>query len=244
MNAFFLLATTGNCAIAADLSTKAQASVSEYKEGEGLIPVTDSTQTLTKTASLHPRKGKIPEGNEVYTISGIGAALTSGETAGILSQRTSTSLGFNIGLGRSAFFLYPSADLLVFEYNQQRSDPDFNYDMKKGRSTFTTFNLMAGVRARAGSFSAYFFGGPGLSFVKEPRILVDEAGGTASLTRQKSKSLTLKGGFGLDYKIGAFTLFAEGSYARYFKKFQDRQIEIFPVFGGMKSDISAIFHKK
>ena len=57
-------------------------------------------------------------------------------------------------------------------------------------------------------------------------------------------STTFKGGLGLDYRIGTFTLFIEGSYIYNFKSVQGRNVEVIPVFGGLKSDISTIFRKK
>ena len=196
--------------------------------------------TIKKSKELSPTK-KGSKG--VYAISGIGTALPIGTGAQILSSKVSTSLGLNIGLGTSSFFLYPSADLLVFKYNQHIKDPQFPLNTENFRASFTTFSLMLAQKNRIGNLGIYPFAGPGLSLIKEPRVRMDE-GNNVVMEGRKTHSATFKGGLGLDYSIGAFTLFVEGSYIYNFKSVQERNIEAIPVFGGLKSDVSTIFRRK
>lgn len=181
------------------------------------------------------------ERGRVYSVSGIGSGLTGGMTGNVLKPKVSTTLGFEIAIGRKNFFLYPSVDLLVFRYDQQISDANFLYGSQRSRGTYSTFTLLLGYRKPLGNFSIYPFAGFGGSMINEPRLTVNETSQQAMLGSRKSSSMALKGGIGLDYRIGQFVMFTEGSHIHNFKSLQERQVRIFPVYLGIRSNISSVF---
>lgn len=77
--------------------------------------------------------------------------------------------------------------------------------------------------------------------INEPRLTVDETSQQAILDSRKSSSWAFKGGIGLDYRIGQFVMFTEGSHLHNFKSIQERQVRIFPVYIGIRSNISSVF---
>jgi hypothetical protein len=180
----------------------------------------------------------------VYTISGIGFGLTGGKAGEVFKPKVSTKLGLDISIGKKGFFLYPSANLLIFGYDQKEPDPEYNYLVKSGRSTITNFSIAIGNRQKAGSFNIYEYAGAGGAIRKEPRMSVNTAGNQILLSFKKSNSMSLTAGVGAEYMIGQFIIFAEGSYFYNSREVQDRKLFIFPVQIGFKSNISTLFNRK
>lgn len=51
---------------------------------------------------------------------------------------------------------------------------------------------------------------------------------------------TLRSGVGVDYKVGGFFLFLETGWLHTFRPMQDRQVNVISLFGGLKTDVTAL----
>lgn len=180
----------------------------------------------------------------MYSVSGMGFGFTGGKTNVLLKPKFSTNLGLDISLGRGSFFLYPSAEFLTFRYDQQVSDADYVYNAQKSRASYKVFTISLGYRETLGKLSFYQFAGIGGGLVIEPRMTVNMSSQQTILHNRKSKTLSARGGLGIDYRIGQFMLFAEGTHLHNFKTLQERKILVFPVYLGLKSNISSLFYRK
>ncbi|MXV52853.1 autotransporter outer membrane beta-barrel domain-containing protein [Pedobacter sp. HMF7647] len=178
----------------------------------------------------------------LYTSNGIGFSFPVGGSD-VLKPKFSTSLGLNINLGKKGWFLYPKLNLQVFRYDQQISEPGYNYAIQKGRATTYLVNVAAGYRLSQDKFTFYPFLGAGGGMIIAPRIRVD-ANNQAILESVTIWTPGFEGGFGAEYAIGQIKLFAEGSYQTGTKKIEDKRFSAVPVFVGIKSNISGIFAKK
>jgi hypothetical protein len=224
----------GNSAIGATIGTLVGVSAQAFIYKSFNNSSSDSLIVKT-TPELAIKRGSI------YTVSGIGLGLTGGTTRNILKPKISTTLGLDFSLGKGGFFLYPSVELLVFRYDQQISDADYSFSSQSSRATYSTFTLSLGFRKNLGNFSIYQFAGLGGALVKEPRIIVDVINQRTMLSSRKSSTWAAKGGIGVDYNLGQFVFFTEGSHLHHFKSLQDRKILIFPAYIGVKSNISGLF---
>ncbi|WP_256013886.1 hypothetical protein [Desertivirga xinjiangensis] len=195
----------------------------------------------TTSIQVTSDKRILNERGSVYSVSGIGLGFTGGETGDLLKPGFSTNLGLDISLGAGSFFLYPSADLLTFRYDQQIADNNYLYSAQKSRASYKIFTLAFGYRKSVGKLRIYQFAGFGGGVVAEPRISVREDSQEAVLHNKKSSTWSAKGGLGFDYQIGQFVVFAEGTHLHNFKSLQDRKILVFPVYIGLKSNISSLF---
>lgn len=191
-----------------------------------------NAKAQSETDSLHHRK--------VYVTSGMGWGFALGETNDVLQAKFSNSLGLDISLANRHYFLYPSIDFLTFRYNQQVSDPEYPYDLDRGRSNFYVLNLAGGIRKQLGKLNLYAFAGPGVGVVSEPRATVSSA--TSKVTIETSTHLTptLRGGVGADYQIGGFFLFIETGWLHHFRHIQQRQVNVVPLYGGLKTDVTRL----
>ncbi|MFB2121324.1 hypothetical protein [Parapedobacter sp. 2B3] len=184
------------------------------------------------TDSLHHRK--------VYVTSGMGWGFALGETNDVLQAKFSNSLGLDISLANRHYFIYPSIDFLTFRYNQQVHDPDYDYDLDRGRSNFYILNLAGGVRKQLGRLNAYAFGGPGIGVVVEPRAAVSSAAGRVTIETSAHLTPTLRGGIGADYQIGGFFLFIETGWLHNFRSIQQRPVNALSLYGGLKTDVTKL----
>ena len=233
-------------------SSIAHARVADYQKHPASagseMETTKINRTISEldTGNIEGKKGmSVPAGRgRIYSVSGIGYGFTSGETNVLLQPKFSTNLGFDISLGKGDFFVYPSVDFLIFRYDQQITDPNYLYTSQRSRASFTIFTLAFGYRKSFGNVSIYPFAGIGGGLVSEPRISVNESNLEAVLNKKKSKTLSAKGGLGLDYRIGQFVIFTEANVLHNFDSLQERKINVFPVYLGLKSNLSSVFTGK
>lgn len=197
-----------------------------------LLLVTGRVSAQSGTDTLHHRK--------VFVVSGLGWGVAAGETSEVLQAKFSNSLGLDISLANRHYFLYPSVDFLTFRYNQQEQDPDYAYDLEKGRSNFYMLNLAGGVRKQLDRLNIYAYAGPGAGVVVEPRALVSPSQNRVTINSTAHITPTLRAGVGADYKIGGFFLFAEAGWLHNFRDIQDRQVNVISLYGGLKTDVTAL----
>lgn len=192
-----------------------------------------NAKAQSETDSLHHRK--------LFVTSGIGWGFALGETKNVLQAKFSNSLGLDISLANRHYFLYPSIDFLTFRYNQQVGDPDYPFDLERGRSNFYILNLAGGIRKQMGKLNVYAFAGPGIGVVVEPRAVVSSTA-AKKVTIETSTHLTptLRGGGGADYNIGGFFLFVETGWLHHFRLIQQRPVNVLSVFGGLKTDVTKL----
>ncbi|MFC3196150.1 hypothetical protein ACFOET_00855 [Parapedobacter deserti] len=177
---------------------------------------------------------------KVFVISGLGWGFALGETSEVLQAKFSNSLGLDISLPNRHYFLYPTVDFLTFRYNQQEHDPDYAYDLEKGRSNFYILNLAGGIRRQLGRLNTYAYAGPGAGVVVEPRAAVSTDQSRVTIENITHITPTVRAGVGADYKIGGFFLFIEAGWLHNFRNIQERQVNIISLYGGLKTDVTAL----
>ncbi|MEC3879871.1 hypothetical protein [Parapedobacter sp. 10938] len=186
----------------------------------------------SETDSLHHRK--------VFVTSGMGWGFALGETNDVLQAKFSNSLGLDISLGNRHYFVYPSIDFLTFRYNQQASDPDYPYNLDRGRSNFYILNLAGGIRKQVDKLNAYAFAGPGVGVVVEPRAVVLPDASKVTIETSAHLTPTLRSGVGADYRIGSFFLFVEMGWLHNFRRIQQRPVNVLSLYGGLKTDVTKL----
>lgn len=230
----------GNSAVGATIGSTIGVSAFDFVYNSfKRVPDSPVAVPLEKSA-----KAEAVQRGRLYTVSGVGSGLTGGLTGNILKPKVSTTLGLDVALGKGSFFLYPSVELLVFGYNQQVPDADFSFSSEKTRATYSTFTLSLGYRKALGNFSIYQFAGLGGALVNEPRMTVDAVNRQTTLSSRKTSTWAAKGGVGFDYRLGQFVIFTEGSHLHNFKSMQNQKILVFPVYIGIKSNISGLLKSK
>jgi len=177
---------------------------------------------------------------KIYVVSGLGWGFALGETAEVLQAKFSNSLGLDISLSNPDLFVYPSVDFLSFRYNQKVHDPAYEYDLEKGRSNLYVLNLAGGVRKQIDRLNIYAYAGPGAGVVVEPRAYISEAQQRVVIESTSHIIPTLRAGIGADYKIGNFFLFLEAGWLHNFRNIQDRQVNLTSLYGGLKTDVTAL----
>lgn len=186
----------------------------------------------SESDSLHHRK--------VYVTSGMGWGFALGETNEVLQAKFSNSLGLDISLANRHYFIYPSVDFLTFRYNQQIHDPDYQYDLDRGRSNFYILNLAGGIRKQVDKLNVYAFAGPGVGVVVEPRAAVSSAANKVTIETSAYLTPTVRGGGGADYQIGGFFLFIEMGWLHNFRQMQQRPVNVLSLYGGLKTDVTKL----
>ena len=133
-------------------------------------------------------------------------------------------------------------DLLSYGYYQNYSDETGNpYRIKYGSSTFYMLEVTPGYRFSGQHLSFYVFAGPGIGLINLPNIEVNTAQLTATQQNKYSFTGSAEAGLGLDINLGSsFIIFVQGRYMHNFSKVQDQQVNLFPAFLGVKSNISAV----
>lgn len=177
---------------------------------------------------------------EVHVISNVGFGAPLGKTKEVLSTKYSSSLGLDISMTKRPYFLYPSLDFLAFGYDQKIADPAFAYQLEKGRSNLYVANLAAGMRKRNKRWGVYGFAGPGVGLRREPRAEVDSGAETVILRNQFIWGPTVRGGAGVDYRLGNVFLYIESSYLHHFREIQSRPMHVLAVYGGLKSSVTRV----
>lgn len=186
----------------------------------------------TRTDTIHHKK--------VYVVNGMGWGFTAGKTKEVLTAKYSGNLGLDISLKDRKYFLYPSLDFLVFDYNQQEHDPGYPYDLQEGRSNFYMLNLAAGMRRQFSRLNTYAYAGPGAGVVVEPRSVVLQDESKVRIDNIFHLTPSMRAGIGADYKLGNFFLFLELGWLHNFRKIQDRPVHVISMFGGLKTDVTRI----
>ncbi|GGC29889.1 hypothetical protein GCM10011386_22410 [Parapedobacter defluvii] len=200
-----------------------------------LLLLTRTVCAQSGTDTIHHQK--------VYVVSGLGWGFAVGETSEVLQAKFSNSIGLDISLANRHYFLYPSVDFLSYRYNQQVHDPDYPYDLEKGRSNFYILNLAGGVRKQIEKLNIYAYAGPGAGVVVEPRARVSEGQKRVIVENTTHLTPTLRAGVGADYKIGNFFLFLEAGWLHNFRNIQERQVNLLSMYGGLKTDVTALKNK-
>lgn len=177
---------------------------------------------------------------KVFVVSGMGWGFSVGKTREVLAPKFSSNLGLDVSLRNPNYFLYPSLDFLVFNYDQQEPDPDYAHRLEQGRSNFYNLNLAAGVRRQFDIVNTYAFAGPGVGLVSEPRSEVSSAEQIVRIENTYHITPSLRAGVGANIKLGNFYLFLEGAWLHNFVNIQNRPVHVFSMYGGLKTDVTRL----
>ncbi|WP_433902424.1 hypothetical protein [Sphingobacterium puteale] len=177
---------------------------------------------------------------KVYYWGTTGMGFPIGKTKDILSQKFSGSIGLDISLKNSMFFVSPTLYTLSFKYKQLLPDPDFAYRIEDANTNFYTFAFSGGVRKQMRRLNVYGFLGPGVGLTSEPRANVLTEQKLVKMENKNHFNLSSKLGAGADYKFNGFFLGLELGYLHNFRKIQHTPVNIFTVMIGLKSDITQI----
>lgn len=189
------------------------------------------------------------DSTQLFSISGFGYGFNSGTLNTVLKPQFSSNLGVELRAKNNKFFVMGVLDLLSYGYYQNYSDQAGNpYRIKYGSSTFYMFEVTPGYRINLNHLSLYGFIGPGLGLTNLPNIEVSTQQLTATQVNKYTFTGSAEAGLGADILLGpAFTIFVQGRYMHNFSKVQNQNVNLFPVFLGIKSNISAVlgvFKKK
>ncbi len=180
-----------------------------------------------------------------YTMSGFGFSFPVGETGDYMGAKFSNTLGANIGLGKSGgLFIYPKVNLHSYKFNQLVTEPGNPYLVKDGRSTTYIANINLGYRTTKGKMSYYGYLGGGGGIILTQKGNVNGPNNTVTLSNKSNGLGTMELGAGIEYKLGTFILFTEGSYLHGFSKLEDKPFNAIPLTVGFKTDLSKVFMKK
>lgn len=182
--------------------------------------------------------------DRLYTSSGIGFSLPVGETNEYFGPKFSTTLGVNLGLGKSGLFLYPKVSLHAFEYDQQILDPGFNLLFENSRATTYLLNVALGYRKMVGRFGYYGFIGTGGGFLLTPQVKLTDNNRTATVSNKNNAMTMLESGLGIEYSLGKLSLFLESSFMNGFNKIEGRRFQSVPISIGIKPNLSSILNDK
>lgn len=177
---------------------------------------------------------------KVYYWGTTGMGFPIGKTKDILSPKFSGSIGLDISLKNSMFFVSPTLYTLSFKYKQRLPDPDYAYRIEDANTNFYTFAFSGGVRKQMRRLNVYGFLGPGIGLTSEPRANVMADQKLVKMENINRFNLSSKLGAGADYKFNGFFLGLELGYLHNFRKIQDTPVNIFTVMIGLKSDITQI----
>ena len=177
---------------------------------------------------------------KVYYWGTTGMGFPIGKTKDILSPKFSGSIGLDISLKNSMFFVSPTLYTLSFKYKQRLPDPDYAYRIEDANTNFYTFAFSGGVRKQMRRLNVYGFLGPGIGLTSEPRANVMADQKLVKMENINRFNLSSKLGAGADYKFNGFFLGLELGYLHNFRKIQETPVNIFTVMIGLKSDITQI----
>ena len=203
-----------------------------------LVTILTTTLCFKSSAQITLRTDKL------YSMSGFGFALPTGETSDYLTPKFSTSLGINVGLGNGGLFFYPKVSLHAFSFNEITPDVGYTYTLQKGRATTYLLNAALGYRKFSGKFAYYGFAGGGGGFVLTPRISVNQTSLRTELDNKSNAMAMLEAGAGIEYNIGGASLFLEVSHLMGFNAIQNRDFKTVPITIGIKPNLSKLLTKK
>lgn len=179
---------------------------------------------------------------KVYYFAGTGLALPIGKTKEVLSPKLfAGSMGLDISLKNSKYYLYPALYTFNFAYDQKLDDQKYNHSIENGNASIYMLNLAGGVRRQMKRLNTYVYVGPSFGLVIEPRAQQIES--TVKIEYDRSFAVGAKMGIGADYKFKSFFLGGEVGYMGHFTKIQDRSFNALTILFGLKSDITRLSDK-
>jgi hypothetical protein len=179
--------------------------------------------------------------SQLFSVSGVGYGFTSGKIKEVLKPRFSSNLGIEIAPKNSSFFVSAVVDILSFGYYQNYTEKAQEpYRIKNGNSTFYLLEVTPGYRKRFKHISLYGYAGPGVGLMDLPSATVNNTQQTATMVDNYSWTASAKAGLGIDYSLGGFVVFLQGGYIHNFSKVQNMNVNIFPAYIGLKSNITGI----
>lgn len=179
---------------------------------------------------------------KIYYFAGTGLALPIGKTKEVLSPKLfAGSMGLDIALKNSKYYLYPALYMFNFSYDQQLDDPKFNHYIENGNASIYMLSLAGGTRKQLNRLNTYVYGGPSIGLVNEPRA--KELESIVKINYDRSFAVGAKVGMGADYKFKSFFLGGEIGYMRHFTKLQGRPFHAITILFGLKSDITRLGEK-
>jgi len=180
---------------------------------------------------------------KIYYFGGTGMAFPMGKTKDILTPKFSGSMGLDISLKDSRFYVMPVLYTLSFGYKQQIEDGITNYKIENGDATFYNLSLSAGMRKQYRRLNTYAYVGPGFGLFLEPRAIVRPEVSIVEIEKKSKFNISSKLGVGADYKFKGFFLGLELGYVHSFTKIQNTPINALTVMVGLKSDITRLGDK-
>jgi hypothetical protein len=182
--------------------------------------------------------------DKLYTMSGFGLSVPVGQSGSFMKPKFSTSIGVNLGIGNSGLFLYPKLSLHAFGYDNNIPDAKNNYQLQQARATTYLLNIALGYRKIIDKFAFYAFAGAGGGIILTPRIEVNQAANTALLNEKTNQIGIIEPGAGMEYNLGAISVFAEGSYMHGLGDVGNRPFNAIPLTFGIKPNLSRLFTRK
>ena len=180
---------------------------------------------------------------KVFAATGLGFGFPIGGVKKTLSPRVSNTLGFNIPLRDSRYFLYPLIDFMTFGYKQLIKDDTYEYKIDNGSANIYGLSIMPGLNQFLGSLRLYAFAGPFVHLVYEPRVAANLDTQVAKIEDKIYFTGGLRGGVGAHYQLGDFYLFIESGIVRNFSKIEGERLWIQTAHGGLKTDITKLTDK-
>lgn len=188
--------------------------------------------------------------DKLYSMSGFGVSIPVGESSSFMRPKFSTTVGFNLGLGKGdksgngGLFLYPKLSLHVYGYDNTELDPRSNAELTNGRATTYLLNVALGYRKVINRFAFYAFIGGGGGFILTPRVVISPQDSYATLNNKTNHLGIIEPGAGAEYRIGGVNLFLESSYMQGLGKIGDHTFHSVPVTIGIKPNLSKLLYKK
>src|SRR5690606_551744 len=107
---------------------------------------------------------------KIYYFAGTGLALPIGKTKEVLSPKLfAGSMGLDISLKNSKYYLYPALYMFNFDYDQKIEDNKYNHLIENGNASIYMLSLAGGTRKQMKRLNTYVYGGPSFGLVNEPR---------------------------------------------------------------------------
>ncbi|QQT26348.1 hypothetical protein I6J02_00390 [Sphingobacterium spiritivorum] len=200
-----------------------------------LFCVQGAVRAQSGVDTLHYRK--------VYYFGGTGLAFPMGKTKDVLTPKFSGSMGLDISLKDSRFYVMPVLYTLSFGYKQQLLDNTSPYRINNGDATFYNLSLSGGMRKQYKRLNTYGYIGPGFGIFLEPRAIVNDATSVVEIEKKSKFNFSSKLGVGADYKFKGFFVGLEVGYVHSFTKIQNTPINAMTVMIGLKSDITRLGDK-
>lgn len=179
---------------------------------------------------------------KIYYFAGTGLALPLGKTKEVLSPKLfAGSMGLDIALKNSKYYLYPALYMFNFAYDQQQEDTGYSHNIENGNASIYMLSLAGGTRKQMKRLNTYVYAGPSFGIVNEPRA--QEVADVIRIDYDRSFAVGAKIGVGADYKFKSFFLGGEIGYMRHFTKIQGRPFHAVTILFGLKSDITRLGEK-